>query len=300
MRGLPSGTVTFLFTDVEGSTRLLQELGDGYAGLLAKQREILRRVFGEWDGREVDTQGDAFFYAFPAARKAIAAAAEAQRRLTDHDWPEGVELRIRIGLHTGESLDQSSEGYVGMDVHRAARLAHSGHGGQVLLSPTTAALVERDLPAGVSMEDLGEYRLKDLRAPIRISQLTVDGLPGEFPPLKAKPVRRHNLPAPISSFVGREQEQEQIARLLADSEVRLLTLTGPPGVGKTRLVLETARALNDEFPEGVIWVELVPVNSRSEIEISIAKGLGLDPETVSKNSLAEVAGFGLEGKPRLL
>jgi len=179
---LPEGTVTFLFTDIEGSTKLLQRLREQYTTLLAEQRQILREAFTNWNGREVDTQGDAFFVAFSRATQAVGAAAEAQRKLAEHAWPEGVTMRVRMGIHTGEPWS-GEEGYVGMDVHRAARIAHVGHGGQVLLSETTTALVRDELPAGVSLFDLGRHLLKDIHRPERICQLVIEGLPAKFPPL---------------------------------------------------------------------------------------------------------------------
>ena len=181
---LPGGTVTFLFTDIEGSTRLLEQLRDQYATLMADQRRILREAFDRWHGQEVDTQGDAFFVAFPRATEAVSAAAQIQRSLAAHKWPEDVDVRVRMGLHTGEPL-MFDEGYVGMDVHRAARIAHVGHGDQVLLSETTAALIFSELPEGVSLLDLGRHLLKDMRRPEHIRQLVIEDLPSEFPPLKS-------------------------------------------------------------------------------------------------------------------
>ena len=179
---LPEGTVTFLFTDIEGSTQLLDRLRDQYATLLADQRRILRGAFTKWNGSEIDTQGDAFFVAFPRATDAVSAAVDIQHALATHTWPQGVEVNVRMGLHTGEPLTVE-EGYVGMDVHRAARIAHVGRGGQVLLSETTAALVRDELPERVSLLDLGRHRLKDLSQPEHIRQLVIQGLPSEFPPL---------------------------------------------------------------------------------------------------------------------
>src|SRR5512137_92895 len=179
---LPEGTVTFLFTDIEGSTQLLHRLRDKYAILLEEHHRILREAFTNWDGHEVDTQGDAFFVAFSRATQAVGAAAEAQRKLTEHIWPERVPVRVRMGIHTGESWT-GSEGYVGMDVHRAARIAHVGNGGQVLLSETTTALVQDELPQGVTLLDLGRHLLKDIHRPERIHQLVIERLEAEFPPL---------------------------------------------------------------------------------------------------------------------
>lgn len=181
---MPEGTVTFLFTDIEGSTQLLHQLGDRYAILLADQRRLLRESFSAWHGHEVDTQGDAFFVAFSSASQAISAAVEAQRKLAWHVWPEGVVVKVRMGIHTGEPLSGET-GYVGMDVHRAARIAHVGHGGQVLLSETTTSLVQDELPVGVSLIDLGRHLLKDIHRPERICQLVINDLPAEFPPLKS-------------------------------------------------------------------------------------------------------------------
>ena len=181
---LPEGTVTFLFTDIEGSTELLKQLGDEYATLLADQRRILREIFTRWDGQEVDTQGDSFFVSFPRATQAVAAAVEIQGSIAEHTWPQDVEVRVRMGLHTGEPL-VAEEGYIGMDVHRAARIAHVGHGGQVLLSETTTALVQDELPEGLTLRDLGRHLLKDMRRPETIHQLVVEGLPSEFPALRS-------------------------------------------------------------------------------------------------------------------
>src|SRR4030042_2580670 len=179
---LPEGTVTFLFTDIEGSTQLLHRLRDKYAILLEEHHRILREAFLNWDGHEVDTQGDAFFVAFSRATQAVGAAAEAQRKLKQHIWPERVTVQVRMGIHTGESWT-GSEGYVGMEVHRAARIAHVGNGGQVLLSETSTALVRDELPPGVTLHDLGRHLLKDIHRPERIHQLLIEGLQTEFPPL---------------------------------------------------------------------------------------------------------------------
>ena len=192
MSSLHGGTVTFVFTDIEGSTRLLERLGDRYAEALAEHRRIVREAFGARGGRELDTQGDAFFYAFERARDAVAATVAAQRALTTHAWPEGEELRVRMSVHTGEPV-VGEEGYVGIDVHRAARICSAGHGGQVLLSATTAALVSGAMPEGVTQVPLGDVRLKDLGEPERVVQLDIDGLPGAFPPLRGRAGRAARL-----------------------------------------------------------------------------------------------------------
>jgi class 3 adenylate cyclase len=180
---LPGGTVTFVFTDIEGSTALLKRLGDGYGEVVATHRSIVREEFGSRGGVEIDTQGDAFFFSFTRATDAVAAAVAAQRRTASHPWPEDVQLRMRMSLHTGEPV-AGEEGYVGIDVVRAARICSAGHGGQVLLSAATAALVGSSLPEGVRRHDLGEHRLKDIDQPEHIYQLDVDGLPSTFPPLR--------------------------------------------------------------------------------------------------------------------
>ena len=186
MTSLPGGTVTFVFTDIAGSTELLKRLGDRYAEALADHRRIVREAFGARGGEEIDTQGDAFFYAFGRARDAVAAAVAAQRALAAHAWPEGAELRVRMSIHTGEPV-VGEEGYVGIDVHRAARICSAAHGGQVLLSATTAALVSGSaMPDGVSKHDLGDVRLKDMDEPERVVQLAIDGLPSSFPPLRSE------------------------------------------------------------------------------------------------------------------
>jgi class 3 adenylate cyclase len=182
---LPQGTVTFVFTDIEGSTALLKRLGDRYGDALADHRRLIRQEFGARGGQEIDTQGDAFFFCFGRARDAVAAAVAGQRALAGHEWPDGGELRVRMSLHTGEPV-LGEEGYVGIDVHRAARICAAGHGGQVLLSATTAALVASGLPDGVGEIELGEVQLADIDAPERVYQLTIDGLQSEFPPLRTK------------------------------------------------------------------------------------------------------------------
>jgi class 3 adenylate cyclase len=207
MAAVPSGTVTFLFTDIEGSTKLLQQLGDDYADLLSDHRRILREAFGANGGTEVDTRGDALFYSFPRARAAVAAAVAGQRALAAHEWPAGAEVRVRIGVHTGEPA-VGDEGYVGVDVVRAARICSAGHGGQVLLSEATRALVGSDLPEGVSVRDLGDQELKDVPAE-RLYQLELPGGPRSFPALNihrasTADALAEQISARVESFVGRQ------------------------------------------------------------------------------------------------
>ena len=256
MRELPGGTVTFLFTDIEGSTRLLHELGDGYAAALSEHRRALRAAFTAHGGVEVDTQGDAFFVAFSRAREAVAAAGDGQKALA------AGPIRVRMGLHTGEPL-VTDEGYVGIDVHRAARIAAVGHGGQVLLSQATYDLVGPD-----GLRDLGEHRLKDLTAPERLWQLGET----DFPPLRS--LNRSNLPVQPTPFVGREKELGEVLALLHDPATRVLTLTGAGGSGKTRLAAQAAAEVVDDHEHGVWWAPLQAVREPDRVLPEIGSALG--------------------------
>jgi predicted ATPase/class 3 adenylate cyclase len=267
--GQPTGTVTLLFTDVEGSTKLLDALGsERYAEVLEAHRRLLREVFSCHGGYEVDTEGDAFFVAFSRAQDAVAAAGEGQRALAEAEWPDGGEMRVRMGIHTGEPLLLETH-YVGMDVHRAARIMSAGHGGQVVVSETTAGLLDGGL------RDLGQHRLKDLLVPIRLYQLEIDGLPNEFPPLRS--LHRMNLPVAAWPLLGRERELGEIGRLLEDG-ARLVTLTGPGGSGKTRLALQAAAELSDEYADGVFFVGLAPLRDLSAVSGAVAEAVGLQPD----------------------
>jgi len=254
---LPTGTVTFLFTDVEGSTTLLRELGaEAYAEALAVHRRVVRAACAAHGGVEVDTQGDAFLVAFPTAPGALAASAAICEGL------KPTPVRVRIGLHTGTPL-VTDEGYVGADVHRAARIAGAGDGGQVLVSSSTAELVDKD-----ALRNLGEHRLKDLSEPDRIYQLGY----GEFPPLKA--LHQTNLPVASTPFLGREKEVAEVGGLLARRDVRLLTLTGPGGIGKTRLAAQAAGWAADGYPDGVWWVPLDTLRDPTLVLESAAQAIG--------------------------
>jgi predicted ATPase/class 3 adenylate cyclase len=274
MRDLPRGTVTFLFTDIEGSTRLLDLLGDRYGESLAAHRRLLREAFTTHGGHEVDTQGDAFFVVFASAHEAVRAAAEAQRALSAHAWPLALPVRVRMGLHTGEPT-RLYERYVGIDVHRGARVAAGGHGGQVLLSQTTRDLLGDELGDGLALRDLGEHRLKDLAQPQRLYQLVIPGLESEFPALKTLENRPTNLPTQPTPLIGREQELVHAADLLGGDEIRLLTLTGSAGTGKTRLALQLAADLLDQFPEGVFFVDLAAISDPSLVVPAIAQTLAV-------------------------
>jgi predicted ATPase/class 3 adenylate cyclase len=269
---LPTGTVTFLFTDIEGSTRLLQSLGSDYPALLARHHAIIRAAIAAHGGSEVSTEGDSFFVAFPSAAGAVRATVDAQRALNAEAWPAERSVAVRMGLHTGEGTI-GADGYVGIDVHRAARIAAAGHGGQTLVSETTRALVTGALPDGVTLTDLGEHRLKDLSGPERLHQLVIDGLPARFPTLRTLDATPNNLPTQLTSFLGREREIAEIGELLQGS--RLLTLTGPGGTGKTRLSLQVAERAMDRYPDGVFFVPLALINDPDLVAATIGHELGL-------------------------
>ncbi|HZA27745.1 MAG TPA: adenylate/guanylate cyclase domain-containing protein, partial [Actinomycetota bacterium] len=198
---LPTGTVTFVFTDIEGSTLLLRQLGDLYAEVLRDHGQIIRSALEREGGAEIGTEGDSFFAVFPSPAAAVRAVIEVQRALAAQSWPQGAEVRVRMGLHTGEGT-RAGDGYIGIDVHRAARIGDAAHGGQVLLSGPTEALIRHDLPEGIHLVDLGEHRLKDLPNSERLFQLTIRGLPEEFPPPRSLDARPNNLPAQMSTFIG--------------------------------------------------------------------------------------------------
>ena len=271
-RNLPTGTVTFLFTDIEGSTRLLQDLGDRYGQLLADQQRILRKLVREGGGEEVDSQGEGMFIVFRRAHDAVKTAVACQRAMAAHPWPDGRSVRIRMGLHTGEP-ECTESGYVGIDVHRAARICAAGHGGQILLSPTTFDLLANDLPDAITVRDMGEHGLKDLARPEHLFQLVVPELPADFPPLRTLDTQPNNLPRQLTSFVGREREIAEVERLFAGTS--LLTLTGVGGCGKTRLALQVAAALLDRFRDGVWVVELASLADPSLVTRAVAAALGL-------------------------
>jgi predicted ATPase/class 3 adenylate cyclase len=276
VRQLPSGTVTLLFTDIEASTRLLDALRDRYQELLADHHRLLRRAWEAHEGIEIDTAGDAFFVAFTRAEDAVHAAADAQRALAGHAWPDGAHVRVRMGMHTGTPA-LAGEKYVGLDVHRAARISAAAHGGQVLLSQTTRDVLDERALADLSVRDLGEHRLKDFDEPVWLFQLGEES----FPPLKT--ISNTNLPRPASSFVGREQEVSQIVSLLRDG-ARLVTLSGPGGSGKTRLAIEAAAELVPEFRNGVFWVALATLRDPELVMETVAQMLG------AKDGIAEHIG----------
>jgi predicted ATPase/class 3 adenylate cyclase len=267
-----SGTVTFLFTDIEGSTRLEQQVGtERYAPLRERHREILRSAFLVHGGAEQSTEGDSFFVVFGSAREAVAAAIEAQRALATEPWPDDAPVRVRMGLHSGEA-GMAGGTLVGLDINRAARIAAVAHGGQVLVSDATRALVSAGLPEDVHLRDLGEHRLRDLAGPERLVQLDADDLPGQFPAVRSLDARPNNLPTQLTTFVGRERELAEALELLL--RTRLLTMTGPGGTGKTRLSLQVAAAAAEDYPDGVWFVALEPVRDPGLVASTIGRVLG--------------------------
>jgi predicted ATPase/class 3 adenylate cyclase len=269
---LPTGTVTFLFSDIEGSTRLLTALGDRYPSILETHSEIVRSAIGANDGTVVSTEGDSFFAVFPSALGAVSAAADAQRELAQHPWPSGTEVSVRIGIHTGEGR-LGADNYVGLDVHRASRIAAAGHGGQTILSGTTQALVGTELGDGLSLSDLGSHRLKDLPSADRLWQLDVDSLLRNFPTIKSQDARPNNLPDSATPLIGRNEELMTVAELLGKRP--LLTLIGPGGAGKTRLALAAGRQALDDFADGVFFVPLEDARDRAAVVSAVAVALGV-------------------------
>ncbi|MDP9245980.1 MAG: tetratricopeptide repeat protein [Chloroflexota bacterium] len=286
----PAGTVTMLFTDIEGSTAGIQALGsDRWEEVLEVHAEILRTALATNAGIEVRTEGDSFFAVFTSATAAIAAAVAAQRGLQSVEWPHGAAVRVRMGLHTGETRPATTAAgadYVGFEVHRAARIAAAGHGGQVLISDTTRALVHDQLGAGIGLRDLGEHRFKDLAQQQRVYQLLVDGLPDDFPPLRSLDATPNNLPTQTTSFVGREPEIAKALGLLDGG--RLLTLTGSGGTGKTRLALQVTASALDHFSAGAWLVELAPVTNPGDVAATVAAALHVS-ERAGHDRLATIS-----------
>ncbi|HEX3265809.1 MAG TPA: adenylate/guanylate cyclase domain-containing protein, partial [Candidatus Limnocylindrales bacterium] len=269
----PAATLTFLFSDIEGSTRLLDELGsEAYTTVLERQAAIMRAAIAAHGGREEGTEGDSFFVVFDSAIEAVEAAVEAQRALAAEPWPPDVEVNVRMGLHAGEA-SSSAAGLVGLDVNRAARIAAAAHGGQIVVSDAVNALVTPLLRDGISLRGLGRHRLKDLREPQPLCQVVADGLRLEFPPLRSLDARPNNLPTQLTSFVGREKELGEAGELLERN--RLVTLTGPGGTGKTRLSLQVAANAAERYPDGIFFVALETVREPSLVASRIGSAIGL-------------------------
>jgi len=289
-RSLPEGVVTFMFTDIQGSTQLLRRLGDAYAEVLSIHRHLLRRSFTSHRGREVDTQGDSFLVAFSSPREAVAAAADAQRALATYPWPHGEPVLVRMALHTGEPLLVEGH-YIGIDVHRAARICSAAHGGQVVMSHRTRELVEGRTGAGLRFKDLGRHRLKDLERPESIQQLLIEGLPDTFPPLKSQRPPT-NVPRHVGNLVGRHRELRELRELLLSAGVRLVTVIGPGGAGKTRVSAAAALEVVEEFLDGVFFVDLSTVGDAALVATEIARALQvpLDGEEPAEAALAQHIG----------
>ena len=293
---MPSGTVTLLFSDMQGSTKLLQELGEaGYEQVLAEHRRILRAAFERRNGYEVGTEGDGFFVSFPAADDAVGAAIDAQRDLQAHRWRHGRPVRVRMGIHTGAPAIVGPD-YVGLDVHRAARISASAHGSQIVMSDATRALLSQAARGRFELRDLGEHHLKDLGRPEHIFQVVAEGLIADFPPLRSLQAAA-DLPVMLTSLVGRERQLNEIKALLLTGS-RLVTLTGPGGTGKTRIAVRLAEELRDEFRDGAFFVALASVTNPALVGSTIARAVGAE-ESGSPTPLDAVEEF-LAGKNLLL
>ena len=266
--GLPAGVVTFVMTDIEGSTRLFRELGERYVEVLATHQALLRGPFSDHGGVEAGAEGDALFFVFPDASEAVAACLEGQRALTAHPWPPGVELRVRIGMHTGEARPVQND-YVELAVHQAARISAGAHGGQVLLSQATAAAVEGRMPDEATLIPLGSFQLRGFPDPERLFQLGHPDLRDRFPPLRLIGVVRHNLPFPRSGFVGRTEERTALGSLLRTEGV--VSVVGLGGIGKTRLAIQLAFDVMDRFPDGAWLVELAPLSDPASVARAVAE-----------------------------
>ena len=287
MADLPTGTVTFLFTDLEGSTRLWEQEPDEMPDALARHDAILRDVMGVHGGYVVKTTGDGVHAAFATAHDAVTAAMDAQRLLLGEDWPVAGSFRVRMGIHTGESELRDGD-YYGTSVNRAARIAAAAHGGQTLVSHPTEQLVRDDPPEGVVFVDLGDHRLRDLGRPERLFQISDGLISRAFPPLRTLDAFPTNLPLQLTSFVGRTRELDEVAAALAES--RIVTLTGVGGVGKTRLAVQAAAEMLPRFADGAWFVALAPVRERAAVVDAVAAALGLQPEA-GEPAATRVANF---------
>ena len=274
MSGLPGGVVTFLFSDIEGSTRLVKALREEYPRVLAEHRRLVRAAVAAHGGREVDTAGDGFFVVFGDATQAVVCALEVQRALAAHRWPAGAAVRVRIGVHTGQAV-LAGGGYTGVAVHRAARICAVARGGQVLISQAAQAVVEdEEEDLGFTLVDAGEYRLKGLDRPVRLFQLAAPGLdPVPAAGAEAAAGGVHGFPAALTSFIGREGPVAEVAGLLA--EARLVTVTGPGGTGKTRLAAEVARQVAGRYADGAWLAELAAVQDPAQVASVVAAALGV-------------------------
>lgn len=278
-------SVTLVFSDIEGSTTLLIRLGDRYAEALAVQRELMREAIREGGGRELGTEGDSFYIAFTSAIDAVSSCVAAQRALHAYRWPEGARVNVRMGLHTGRP-SPFEDVYVGIDVHRAARIAAAAHGAQVVLSDATRAIIAPDLPDGIALRDLGWHRLKDIEEPEHIFQLIISGLEDQFPPLKTLGAPT-SLPHSTTRLVGRERIFKEIQALTLEPTVRLVSLTGAGGIGKTRLALAAAEELGRDFRHGVFFVSLATASDTEMMWRSIADAIGTGDEGLPASAVVE-------------
>src|SRR5215212_2849365 len=285
MTGLPTGTVTLLFTDVEGSTRLWERDPEAMSRAIARHDELLRSTVEAHGGFVFKTVGDAFHAAFSTAHEAVEAALDAQKSLLSEEGEVGP-LRVRMALRTGPVEERDGD-YFGPSLNRVARLLSAGHGGQVLLSLSTRELVHDRLPSGVGLRDLGVRRLKDLFGPEHVFQLTAPDLPSSFPPLEALDLRQNNLPIQPTPLLGREREVAEITDSLRRADVRLLTLTGTGGTGKTRLALQSAAELIDEFEDGVFFVALAPISDPHLVASTVAGALSVSAGRVLEEDLRD-------------
>ena len=284
---VPTGTLTFLFSDIQDSTRLVQELDTArYRELLEQHQALLRAAFAAHGGIERSTEGDSFFVVFRDAPSALRAAVAGQRELDAATWPAGRQVRVRMGLHSGEGI-VGGDDYVGIDVHRAARIAAAAHGGQIIISDSTRALTQRAMPPDVELKDLGAHHLKGLGVPERLYQVSIAGLPSTFPPPRTDPVAKAHLPPRLTSFVGRQDDLDALHELLRDS--RLVTLVGPGGTGKSSLAIECARAVASDFPEGAWFAPLEAISDPALVSSAVVSALGLQDPTgrPAREQLAE-------------
>ncbi|MDX1468585.1 MAG: adenylate/guanylate cyclase domain-containing protein, partial [Acidimicrobiia bacterium] len=270
---LPTGNVAFLFTDIEGSTRMVAELGEEWVTVLQKHNQILNDAVAARGGFPIKSEGDSLFAVFAESASGVSAAVDIQRGLVDEPWPDGHAVRVRVGVHTGDATVLGRD-YVGLEVHRAARISDAAHGGQIVVSEPTVVAAEGPLAAdGVTFEDLGKYRLKDLADPEALFQVHAEGLESNFPPLRTIDAIRNNLPAQLTTFVGRDYELKEAMQLL--ERTHILTLTGPGGTGKTRLGLQLAAEMSHRFEDGVFFVDLSPVTEPELVPSSVLNALGV-------------------------
>lgn len=277
MTPLTSGTLTLVFTDIEGSTHLLETAGSQYEEILQRHRSILRKAFRSFGGAEVETEGDSFFVVFSRALDAVKAAVQVQIELESIQWPVGA-VRVRIGIHTGD-VDVGPAGYIGLAVHQARRIASAAHGGQIVISGATKEVVEHSLSPELSLKDLGSHRLKDLGLPIQLFQVRSPGLREDLPPPLTLESLRHNLPVQLTSFIGREEELAQLREIVRAN--RHVTVCGPGGVGKTRIALQVAAEQTEDFTDGLWWIDLSATKDPDVLTGVIARGLGVRDDVSS-------------------